>query len=67
MYEATGKLEAVLAEAQAIEDAYGQAKAYSEKVRPAMEAIRAKADALEKLAAKDIWPLPGYEELLFKL
>jgi glutamine synthetase len=32
-----------------------------------MDAVRARGDALEKLASKDAWPLPGYEELLFKL
>jgi glutamine synthetase len=67
LYDETGKLEAALAEAQAVEEAYGQAKAYLEKVRPAMEAIRVRADALEKLVSKEAWPLPGYEELLFTL
>jgi glutamine synthetase len=32
-----------------------------------MDAVRTRADALEKLVAKDYWPFPGYEELLFKL
>jgi glutamine synthetase len=32
-----------------------------------MEAVRSKVDALEKLVAKNAWPLPGYEEMLFKL
>ena len=34
---------------------------------PAMEAIRAAADALEGLVADDLWPLPTYEEMLFIL
>ena len=67
LYEDIGKLESVLAEAQAIGDVPAQAKGYSEKVRPAMDMVRAKVDGLEKLVAKDAWPLPGYEELLFKL
>jgi glutamine synthetase len=67
LYDETAKLETVLAEAQGIEDPFTQAKAYLEKVRPAMDAVRFKADTLEKLVAKDAWPLPGYEELLFKL
>jgi glutamine synthetase len=54
-------------EAQGIEEAFAQAKAYFEKVRPAMEAVRAAADSLEKLVAKQAWPFPGYEEMLFKL
>ena len=65
--KAISSLEAALAEAQGIEEAYAQAKAYSEKVRPAMNEVRSISDILEKLCAKKIWPFPGYEELLFKL
>jgi glutamine synthetase len=67
LYEETGKLEAVLAEAQGIEEAFAQSKAYFEKVRPAMDGVRSRADALEKLVSKEAWPFPGYEALLFKL
>jgi len=34
-------------------------------VLPAMQAVREKADALEKICAYDSWPLPGYREMLF--
>jgi glutamine synthetase len=67
LYDETAKLERVLAGAQGIEDVFARARAYSEKVRPAMDAVRGRGDALEKLVSKDAWPLPGYEELLFKL
>ena len=67
LYDETAKLDAALTEAQGIEDAFAQAQAYSEKVRSAMDAVRVRGDALEKLVAKDYWPFPGYEELLFKL
>jgi glutamine synthetase len=67
LYEETGKLEAALTEAQGIEEAFAQAKAYFEKARPAMDGVRSKADALEKLVSKEAWPFPGYEDLLFKL
>ncbi|MDR2484138.1 MAG: glutamine synthetase III [Treponema sp.] len=67
LYDETAKLETVLTDAQNIEDIFAQAKAYFEKVRPAMDAVRIRGDALEKLAAKEAWPFPGYEELLFKL
>ncbi|MCL2094104.1 MAG: glutamine synthetase III [Treponema sp.] len=60
-------LELVLGKTQDIEDPQSQARSYSEKVIPAMEQVRLKADSLEKLVAKDKWPFPGYEELLFKL
>ena len=32
---------------------------------PAMEAVRAAADKLEKVVADDLWPLPKYSEILF--
>ncbi|MDR1507843.1 MAG: glutamine synthetase III [Treponema sp.] len=67
LYDDTSKLETVLSEAQETADSLAQAKAYLEKVRPAMETVRAKVDALEKITAKEAWPFPGYEELLFKL
>ncbi len=67
LYEETDKLEKVLEEAQGIEDAFTQAKAYREKVVAQMAPVRNKVDSLEKLVAKDAWPFPSYEELLFKL
>jgi glutamine synthetase len=67
LYDETAKLETILTESQGIEEAFAQARSYFEKVRPAMDAVRAKVDSLEKLVAKSAWPLPGYEERLFKL
>ena len=67
LYEETAKLETFLVETQGMEDTFTQARAYSEKVRPAMDEVRSRSDALEKLVSKEAWPFPGYEELLFKL
>jgi glutamine synthetase len=67
LYDETAKLETVLGEVQGVEEIFGQAKAYFEKVCPSMETLRSKGDALERLVAKDAWPFPGFEELLFKL
>jgi glutamine synthetase len=67
LFDETAKLESALAEAQDTEEVFAQAKAYFEKVRPAMDAVRSRGDALEKLVSKEAWPFPGYEELLFKL
>jgi glutamine synthetase len=60
-------LEDSLLKAQSIEEAPVRAKAYLEEVLPCMNTLRAKADSLEKIVSKESWPLPGYEELLFKL
>ncbi|GAB1483876.1 glutamine synthetase III [Treponema sp.] len=65
--EETEKLEKVLSEAQEMDDAFMQAKAYREKVVPQMANLRSRADLLEKLTAKELWPFPTYEDLLFKL
>ncbi len=67
LYEETDKLEKVLGEAQDIEDAFAQAKAYREKVYVQMGGVRSRADMIEKLVAKDFWPFPTYEDLLFRL
>ncbi|MDR2182240.1 MAG: glutamine synthetase III, partial [Treponema sp.] len=67
LFDETAKLETVLGEAQETADVQAQAKTYFEKVRPAMDAVRSRVDALEQIVGKDAWPLPGYEELLFKL
>jgi glutamine synthetase len=67
LFDETNKLEEVLVVAQETEGPIDQAKFYCEKVRPAMDAVRLRGDQLEKLVAKEYWPLPGYEELLFVL
>jgi len=67
IYEETERLEKVLAEAQETDEALLQAKCYRDKVVPQMASLRAKVDAAEKLVEKRCWPLPTYEELLFKL
>ncbi|MDR1288390.1 MAG: glutamine synthetase III [Treponema sp.] len=67
LYDETAKLESALGEAQDIEDPFAQAKSYFENVRPAMDSVRQKGDALEKLVSKEAWPLPDYGEMLFKL
>lgn len=67
IYEETERLEKVLAEAQETDEALLQAKCYRDKVVPQMSSLRAKVDAAEKLVEKRRWPLPTYEELLFKL
>ena len=65
--EEAEKLEKVLGEAQETEDALSQAKVYREKVTAQMSALRSRVDAVEKLVAKDAWPIPTYEDLLFRL
>ena len=44
-----------------------RANYYRDVVIPAMEALRADADDLEVLVAKDLWPLPSYGDMLFSV
>lgn len=49
------------------EDLLVQAKAYREKVIPAMDELRLFGDTLEKITDKELWPYPSYEDMLFTL
>lgn len=42
-----------------------QARYYCDKVLPAMVEVRKVVDALERIVADDLWPLPSYQEMLF--
>ena len=41
------------------------AAGYRNRVIPAMQTVRAEADALEELTDKSCWPYPTYSDLLF--
>ncbi|MBQ8356490.1 MAG: glutamine synthetase III [Clostridia bacterium] len=43
------------------------AEAFSEHVIPAMEALRAKVDAMEVLTSSEYWPLPTYGDMMFRV
>jgi glutamine synthetase len=42
-----------------------EARYVQTKVLPAMDAVRAVADRLERIVPDDLWPLPKYSEILF--
>jgi glutamine synthetase len=63
--EAIKRLESAnLAENQP-EELEAHAEYMRDTVIPAMGAVRAAADRLEKVVADDLWPLPKYSEILF--
>ncbi len=66
-YQNLGKLEGAVAKAQAIGDTVKKAEAYRDNVVTSMAALRTDIDALEMIVPKDMWPVPGYTDLLFKL
>ncbi len=65
LQEVANALEARMAEAETETELETKAKKYCEKVLPAMDAVRAVADALECQIPEDMWSLPTYQEMLF--
>jgi glutamine synthetase len=49
------------------EDDYQKALHYKNRIIPLMEKVREYGDALENLISKEYWPIPTYEEMLFKM
>ncbi|HAJ74325.1 MAG TPA: glutamine synthetase type III [Lachnospiraceae bacterium] len=44
-----------------------QARYYHNEIVPAMEALRAPVDELELLVDREMWPMPSYGDILFKV
>ncbi|AHC26588.1 MULTISPECIES: glutamine synthetase III family protein [Mycobacteriaceae] len=63
---AVGALKAGLSDHSA-ESALDEAAHAQKVLLPAMDAVRAAADALEGVVADDLWPLPTYQEMLYIL
>ena len=61
------KLEKQTAAARAIGDVPKQATAFRDKVTTALADLRADVDGLETITPRDLWPVPVYSDLLFKL
>jgi len=62
-----GALESALKKAQGIAHAKEKAEAFRDKVTVAMKKLRDDIDALEMLVPANIWPVPSYADMLFKL
>lgn len=62
LIEKTQNLEAVIAN---IPHDDSEAKYCQESVRPAMDAVRAICDSLERNVSSKVWPFPSYEKLVY--
>ena len=60
-------LEAALSSAEKSEDIKVEAIYYRDNVFPAMQEMRAVADELETITAKDYWPFPTYTDLIYSV
>ncbi len=65
-YDAVNALRQADREASAAGDALAVARAFRDKVVPAMAALRAPVDEMETLVASEDWPLPTYGEMMHK-
>jgi glutamine synthetase len=63
----TAALQTAVDAASVIECPKGNAQAYRDSVVPAMADVRAVADELEIIVPKEVWPIPTYADLLFKV
>lgn len=61
------KLAKMTEKAAAAAGGKSQALIYSKDVVPAMEALREPVDRLEMLVDKELWPMPGYGDLIFEV
>ena len=61
------RLEAAVMNAKGAADCLKKAETYRDKVVPAMQSLRSDIDSLEMLVPTDMWPVPTYADLLFKL
>jgi glutamine synthetase len=66
-YKGLARLEAAVAKAQDTNETVKKAEMYRDKVVTAMQALRTDVDALEMIVPRDMWPIPSYSDLLFKL
>jgi len=66
-YKNLGKLEAATANAQETAGTVSKAETYRDKVVTAMKTLRTDIDALEMIVPRELWPVPTYADLLFKL
>ena len=60
-------LKAANEQARAEVDPLASARAYHDRVIPAMAALRERVDAMELLCDREIWPYPTYGDILFSV
>ena len=67
LYSRAVRLEGELIDAKNCADSKAQADYYKDVIFASMQELRAVADELEPLVAKDRWPFPTYGDLLFSV
>jgi len=67
MYSFAEQAEKLMAAALKENGVEKQAAAVAARVLPAMEEVRKRADEMEEYTAREYWPMPTYEEILFSV
>jgi glutamine synthetase len=65
--EKVAVLESAIEKAHHVADVAKRAEAFRDKVVVAMSALRKDVDSLEGVTPAELWPVPTYAEMLFKL
>ena len=65
IYDLTSQLEQLAAHANGKSNPSEQDALCRDEVIPAMAALRAQVDAMERLCGEDYWPVPSYNQMLF--
>jgi glutamine synthetase len=66
-YKSLTSLEAAVMKAKEVDDCLKKAETYRDEVTTVMKSLRSDIDAIEMLVPSDMWPMPTYADLLFKL
>ena len=66
-YKNLSRLESTLAKTQGINDVVKKAETYRDEVVAVIQLLRKDIDSLESIVPRDMWPVPTYTDLLFKL
>ena len=66
-YKILTSLEAAVMKAKEVDDCLKKAETYRDEVTTVMKSLRSDIDAIEMLVPSDMWPVPTYSDLLFKL
>ncbi len=65
IYEDLEELARLHEKAEACTDSQERANVYAHEVNPGMERLRAAVDAMEPIVAREYWPVPTYDDILF--
>ncbi len=66
-YRAVEALKAAETEAAAVGDAKERAECYCSRVLPIMKELRDAVDAMETITASNLWPVPTYGDMMFRV